>query len=419
MFLYHTLRLHRRAFLTATSGMAAIVFSVAAPVLFALLGVSVDYGRGVSGRSQLQRVVDSAALHGASMLRLANTSANPLSVKLAVEAQVVGAYADGSVTAQAIVGAGSVTVSASRTVPTMIMKAVMPLVVSAKAKALLRGGAPTCLLVLDPSANQAFSIDTASLSASGCQVFSDSKAPDSITLRNGAQLNAALTCSSGGTSITGGATFSPQPSVDCPALVDPLATLAPPTVGSCISTNLQIKNVSTTLIPGTYCGGIDISGDVTLTPGIYVIKDGPLTMSKGSITGNGVTLYFTGNNAVLNIDKKGSLDLTAPSFGSLAGILLFEDRAAPLGQTHSLQSRYAPNLLGTVYLSRGTLAVGTKNGGGGTGAGVASTSAWTIVVVRQLSISDQQTLVLNTNYNATTVPPPNTLVQSASIALSQ
>ena len=37
---------------------------------------------------------------------------------------------------------------------------------------------------------------------------------------------------------------------------------------------------------------------------------------------------------------------------------------------------------------------------------VGATSAWTIIVARQISVTDQQTLALNVNYNATSVPAP-------------
>jgi hypothetical protein len=63
-------------------------------------------------------------------------------------------------------------------------------------------------------------------------------------------------------------------------------------------------------------------------------------------------------------------------------------------------------MLGTIYLSRGDLKVGVKGGGGGSGVAVGATSAWTIVVARTISVADNQTLQLNTNYGATTVPPP-------------
>ena len=45
-----------------------------------------------------------------------------------------------------------------------------------------------------------------------------------------------------------------------------------------------------TLQPGVYCGGMSFSGpvNVTFAPGLYMIKDGVITETGGTFTGNGV-----------------------------------------------------------------------------------------------------------------------------------
>ena len=167
---------------------------------------------------------------------------------------------------------------------------------------------------------------------------------------------------------------------------------------------------SQSLTPGVYCGGIEVGSNaaVNLLPGTYVIKDGSLSVkSNASLSGNDVTLYLTGTGATMEVKADSTISLTAPSTGTYAGVLIFEDRNAPLHQTHKFESRNAPNLLGTIYLSRGDLQVGVKGSGGSGGVAVGATSAWTIVVARTLSVTDNQTLQLNTNYGATTVPPPD------------
>lgn len=409
-----------KAFACDAAGSVALVFSITAPVILVMAGAVLDYSKARSSRGRLQTVVDSATIMGGSALRLANSSAS--TIQSLVNAQIQGAYVnEATLSIQTTVSNTEVLVVASLDIPNMVMKMVTSATtrVTATARSRVVGGLQaTCIVVLDPSASKALDIDTATLSAPGCRVVSDSTDPTSIAVSNSGQLRTASACSSGGFDTKGGGTYNPQPTTDCPPVADPLAGLAAPTVGATCDVNKgSYKNVTIQLVPGVYCGGLKIDGaDVTLQSGTYIIKDGPLEIPNGSLKGAGVTLFFTGDKSILVAAKDATLDLTAPSFGPQAGILFFEDRTVALGQTHKLNSRYAANLLGTIYLSRSSLAVGAKGMGEGSGNGVASASAWTIAVVRQLQVNDQQTLTFNANYGATSVPPPGSLVSMNSSA---
>jgi hypothetical protein len=138
---------------------------------------------------------------------------------------------------------------------------------------------------------------------------------------------------------------SPRPNYNAPAVTDPLAYVTSPSFsGACNHTNYAPYNVSTalTLSPGTYCSGttsnaaglnITNCSNVTLSPGLYVITGGA-TWYNSTITGTGVTLYFTsgggGGDGKFNISGGSVVTLSAPnvsSGGSLAGILVFTDRS--------------------------------------------------------------------------------------------
>jgi hypothetical protein len=147
-----------------------------------------------------------------------------------------------------------------------------------------------------------------------------------------------------------------------------------------------------TLDPGTYCGGLTITGkaNVTLRGGIYVMKDGPLIVDKdASLSGVDVAFYFTGDKGGLLFDKKTTISLTAPTTGTMAGLLMSEERAVsspgdpvtgllddltglllpatppPLGQTKPMRiyriiSDNARTMLGTIYLPAGRLVIDAK-----------------------------------------------------------
>ncbi len=176
-----------------------------------------------------------------------------------------------------------------------------------------------------------------------------------------------------------------------------------PTAGVCLDRNLEIKNRTVTLQPGTYCDGVKISDGarVTFAPGVYIFKDGPLNVDgNASLTGVNVGLHFTGRNAVLNFEPKSTISLTAPRGGDMAGLLFTEDRTGPNGLRHRIISDDARTLLGTIYLPRGELFVGASRP-------IADQSAYTIVVAREFTLSEGPTMVLNTNYGATDIPVPN------------
>ena len=81
-----------------------------------------------------------------------------------------------------------------------------------------------------------------------------------------------------------------------------------------------------TINPGTYCG-LDVAyGHLKMTPGIYHIKDAPLTVRRrGTLTGEGVTIILSGSAAKFSILDEGRLTLTAPKDGDTAGFALVED----------------------------------------------------------------------------------------------
>ncbi len=135
---------------------------------------------------------------------------------------------------------------------------------------------------------------------------------------------------------------SGPPTFNTPILPDPLAYIAQPVFSSCTISAYSITGGSTTLNPGTYCGtsskvGMTISNaTVVLNPGLYIITGG-VSWTHATVSGAGVTLFFTkGNGAGYGQMVMGpqsglssSLNLSAPtdtSSGGIPCILFFADR---------------------------------------------------------------------------------------------
>ena len=276
--------------------------------------------------------------------------------------------------------------------------------VEVTATARVVGGAPICVIGLNSTATSTILMDkSARLEAPNCSVYSNSTKGNGIMAKNNAVLRAAFVCSSGGKSSPGPGSFSPEPQTDCPVLPDPLAARPQPTAPGCTQTGLVVSGGTATLNPGTYCGGITITNGavVTLNAGIYAFKNGPLSVGGGAtLNGANVGLFFTGTGAVLDLQTASTVSLTAPKSGDMAGMLVFEDRAAPTGQIHAIYSDNARTLLGTIYLPRNRLHVAATKP-------VADQSAYTIVVADLFTLSEGPTMVLNTNYDSTNIPVPN------------
>jgi Putative Tad-like Flp pilus-assembly len=222
------------------------------------------------------------------------------------------------------------------------------------ARAVAGRGGPPCVMVLEPAAGSAMYLSTSSFKAVACGVQINSKASGALDVAGNSTLEATEICVGGSSDITGG-DVSPTPNDYCPGKVDPLIGLAAPSVGACDHNNASYTNKSETLLPGVYCGGLSISNgsNITLSDGIYVIKDGAFLINGGDVSGTGVTIFLTGSKGVLNIKGDTDLDLAAPTVGAFKGILFYQDRA--YGGWHKWGGKAATNLRGVIYFPKALL----------------------------------------------------------------
>jgi hypothetical protein len=234
-----------------------------------------------------------------------------------------------------------------------------------------------------------------------------------------AVLHAGYICSAGGRVKTRDANFSPQPMTDCPVIPDPLSARQGPTDFTCNHNAKVVDGDTATLYPGVYCGGLLVTNgaQVSLSPGIFVFRDGPLVVDGGSsFKGQNVGLYMKGAGANLMFAQASSISLTAPKSGPMTGILIFDDPsgvAAPeasgkhpkVGKSpreHSILSDDARTLLGTIYMPQGRLIVDATSP-------IADRSAYTVMVVQQLDLYEGPNLYLNTDYAGSDIPTPQGL----------
>ena len=433
-------------------GAVAVIFGLSATVLLGMAGGAADYARIALRRSQLQAAVDAGTLAGGNALKLAASSrASIVGLTEQTIRDAAKASPDQPLTLTVTVpdDKTSVFARAEETVrlPFAALIGFRESKVAAQARANVVGRMRLCMLALDGAAPGAFNLQkSAQVTADGCSLYSNSKSQIGMVGGDSALAKAQTICSAGGYQGPR-ANFSPVPQTDCPVIEDPLRDRAVPAIGDCVTLPASAvkedkpkdgkkdgeNKVETTLTlePGTYCGGLRITGKaaVTLRAGIYVMKDGPLIVDKSaSMTGTDVSFYFTGNKGGLLFDKKTTISLTAPTTGTMAGLLMSEERAVSspvdpaldvldevtgllipatppaLGQTKPMRiyriiSDNARTMLGTIYLPSGRLVIDAKRP-------VADQSAYTVVVAQQVNLYEGPNLVLNANYDATSVPVP-------------
>jgi Flp pilus assembly protein TadG len=398
------------------SGSIAIMTALAAPVLMAGLGVAVDYGTLSLKSTQLQQLADSTAVGGAKELALAGSSDQ--SIK-SIVATYIRQDGKSNVISNLVIDrkAGTLNVALEeRWTPffaQFLDASVTPIRVQATAT--LVGTSSICILTLDGSAPKALHLDKrARISAKDCAVYSNSTHSEGIRLDFDSVTVAELVCSAGGVKAKSSA-VTPTPTTDCPPVDDPLASRMAPLVKGCDFTDLKIVAGNRTLDPGTYCGGLEVSGTgiVKFNAGSYVIKDGPFKVSNNArVDGQHVGFYLTGDASVIDFSGNSTITLSGATEKEMAGLLFFEDRSAKLDRKHRIGSANANELTGTIYLSRGSLWVDPNSP-------VAQNSAYTAIIVHKLELDEGPDLIMNADFGATDVPVPAGIRVSAQVVLTK
>lgn len=392
------------------SGSVAFMFAVAMPMLFAVTAGAVDYAAALHQKSRLQRTVDAAALAAASELSMSNSRTENVAgiVQTHVDNYLRAAYATSqypSPSVQTTVHTDPLQVEVNISQPFESFfgdpLGLQDADMRAEAIAEVIGRPNICVLALHPSTNGALSLEQkARVTGDDCGVFSNSRHNIGIKTKDSATLTAATICSAGGVQGSGD-NFDPPPYLDCPTFEDPLSSRPEPSAGSCNPSLPNEITYSRHLDPGTYCGlRISNGAEVTLSPGIYVIKDGPLVVTGGGkISGQGVGFYLTGQGAYLDLTGNSTVSLEAPTSGAMAGLLVFAARDTTRGNQHRVYSENAQVMVGTVYIPTGELRVDGS-------ASVGGNSAYTAIVAQTIRLYGGPHIVLNTDYDETDVPVP-------------
>jgi Flp pilus assembly protein TadG len=398
---------------TRSSGQALVLFTLAIPVMFMLVGFAVDTGWAYYRQQAEHTAAESAAL--AAVVAAGGTytcgSGSPKVVcqsATACPSAIAGSTSNFNIACQYAQSNGFTTANgnqrvlvasnASSSVPTVngvktsywvtvTVAEVVPqtfsailgqptTTVSARATAAaFPNGGSGCIYVMAPNGSGVTMSGTAAIQ-SGCGIYVNSQSSaavllsgtPSITATNGASINIV-----GNVTKSGAPVISPAPDTGAPVEADPLAAMNPPSnwssyPGCIVSGPLTSSGSTSTSIspptPGGNCietSSITMSGSaaVSFAAGFYVLENGITTSGTSSVSGAGVTFYTpTGG---ISMSGTGDINISAPTSGPWEGIAIYQDRSNSSSDT--LSGGVNQQIDGVVYIPDGSL---TFSGGSGT-----------------------------------------------------
>jgi Flp pilus assembly protein TadG len=352
-------------------------------VLLAVAGLSIDLGTGWATKQSARMAASAAAAAGADDLPGSASQAQADALAMAATdgfqsgvGGVTVAVHVPPVSSQSHNGnPDSVEVDITRQWPTDFLQVLgidrMTVTAQAVATAAPVVAPPCAICVLNPSGGTALEANgVVQVSVQGAGIAVDSTSSAAGVFNGSVAVSAPDIRMAGDYVATGDPSLTPTPQTGAQPVPDPLASVPAPAVTGPLQGSVALASGSETIQPGIYSGIAVSGGDLTLSPGTYVITGAFSVSGDAAVTGDGVTLYFTcsaysaSNPAPCDGSAGGGLTLSggtnyslqAPSSGTYQGLTVFYDRGntAPLTVAGSVTS---DGLKGTVYLADGQLVV--------------------------------------------------------------
>jgi Flp pilus assembly protein TadG len=393
----------KRLFKDPSGGAAPLLGIVLIP-LMAAVGAAVDYSRAASVRTAAQAAIDSTAL---ALVKDAQNLQGDQASQNAQVTQKAHEYFTAlfqnpelhslTLTAQvaSINGGQSVTMSAAGFVNTMFMGVVghQTIDISTRVVASITGDGLGCVLALNRHASGAITGQgTTSVVLNGCSIYSNSDSPSSLVMGGSSRLAAQSVGVVGDVSGAENIAAAEGIKTKLAPVYDPYANVAFPPFSGCTDTKFSAKTTMT-INPGVYCNGMNFNAgaNVTLNSGIYYVDRGSFSVSGGAtVTGAGVTIVLTSSTgsdwAKVTINGSATVNLTPPTSGPMAGIVMFGDRRIPVGTAFKFDGGASQYLGGVIYIPTGDV----------TYAGGASTStSCTKIIADTIKFTGNSNLAIN------------------------
>jgi hypothetical protein len=348
------------------SGQTTVVMTLfMATFLTGFIGLGIDANNLFAAKRQAQAAADAAAIAAAEESPNGTDAQNSAAAAIAK----LNGFDNGAATNPASVNvttpsggnyggaSGYVQVVVSKPVPTIFAGYVTgssTITVSGRSVAARDQTSPSCICLEGTTGTDLNMSNGTSLASTGCGVMVDSSSSNAVTMGGSSTINSqslgiVSSTWTAAANVTNGASISNSTRVITgitTSCAPPVPTAPTFNSAQCTPdplTHYQNGNSSYSLGPGstystTQTGGVvcynslivgSNSDTVNLNSGIYVINGGTLEFQNGhshsSNTGGNSVLFYLTNGANLIIDQGANVNLTAPSTGTYAGILVLQD----------------------------------------------------------------------------------------------
>lgn len=391
-----------RDMLHSSTGNVAVI----AALSFVPLAIAVSIGAELSAvngeRSRMQAAADAAALSIAREASVAGAELRDISAIAQTQgvAQLGGFEQRATVTFTASRSlTGAVVVDGLAVRPSFFGDLLPPggFRISVRSVAEAVDQQPLCVIGDDATAGgTAISgRNTSAIRAGRCLVHANSN----FTLTNSATVQAGAVRVTG---VASGAGFTPAADAGALRLEDPFRSrvISPPVACASVPNGGSQSHASGTvrLTPGVHRTEYNMSGTAVLAldPGEHWFCSSIRMRGQSRIEGEDVALFMMGGTQ-FSARENTSVSLSGRRTGDWAGFVLVASRGT-YGNT-DIASSNVDRLLGTVYLPMSRLVV-SANGD------VAEGSQWSVVVARNINLTNAAQLVINSDYAGSPVPVP-------------
>lgn len=355
--------------------------ALALVTILGFAGLAVDMGHGYALRRGSQQAADSAAFSAAAALTAGG--ADPTADARAVAARYGLAASQVQVNLPPASGPNAGDTSAVEVVVERPRARFFsgfvggqPGLVRARAVARAGKSGDACVVALNATASAAAAeTGTADVVLNGCSLFANSSSQSALELKGGARLTAQSVGLVGSYSQSSNSSITTVESVRTgqAPINDPYRGVSVPPYSGCDA----LQSGSTTYAPRAdgsprvFCNGLQLNAGetITLQPGVYILK-GDLKVGGGAtLQGDGVTIILTSDSASypsVNISGDANINLSAPVTGPTAGLVFFQDRAAPYGEGNQINGGANFRIQGALYFPSQKLTF--TGGAGGAGA---------------------------------------------------
>lgn len=336
-------------------GNSLVIVAGAMPLLIGSAGLATDTIQWTLWKRQLQRAADSAALAGVHSIVQADGERTRVGasvnrdlnhnnhVGISTTQNFVGQPTSGAYAGDPYAVQVDLSVQKKLSFSSIFLSSTPTIKTSATATVVATG--KYCVISLEPTAETGITYQGNATVDLGCGMATNSKGANAVDAGGSSTINASPISAVGG--IPDSDNFADGTTIQQYGMKqkDPYATINAPPVpnGPCQAVNVNVQ-ANVTLDPGCF-GGMTLNGNVTLNAGLYILDGGDFKVgSQANITCNGCTIVLTNKNAnstqigVVDIQGSPTINMSAMTTGTYAGILFYQDRRAQDGNGQAYQN---------------------------------------------------------------------------------